>query len=62
VKDLYDMASVPTTSSSRVRQDFVATSDSRAVELLEAAGAVTIGKTHTHEFAYGLTTPQTHNA
>jgi aspartyl-tRNA(Asn)/glutamyl-tRNA(Gln) amidotransferase subunit A len=61
VKDLYDIAGVPTTSSSEVRRDFVPQGDSRAVELLEAAGAITVGKTHTHEFAYGVITPTTRN-
>jgi aspartyl-tRNA(Asn)/glutamyl-tRNA(Gln) amidotransferase subunit A len=61
VKDLYDMAGVPTTSSSQVRQDFVPDSDARCVELLQQAGAVIIGKTHTHEFAAGVVTPTTRN-
>ncbi|MPY95640.1 MAG: Asp-tRNA(Asn)/Glu-tRNA(Gln) amidotransferase subunit GatA [Acidimicrobiia bacterium] len=61
VKDLYDRRGVPTTSSSQVRQDFVPGDDSRCVELLERAGAVTIGKTHTHEFAFGVVTPTTRN-
>jgi aspartyl-tRNA(Asn)/glutamyl-tRNA(Gln) amidotransferase subunit A len=35
--------------------------DSVAVAKLYAAGMVLIGKTHTHEFAYGATTPTTGN-
>jgi aspartyl-tRNA(Asn)/glutamyl-tRNA(Gln) amidotransferase subunit A len=61
VKDLYDMAGQATTASSEVRRDFVADADSRCVERLAAAGAVTIGKTHTHEFAFGVVTPTTRN-
>ncbi|MFH8407923.1 amidase [Streptomyces sp. NPDC018019] len=62
LKDLIDVAGVPTTASSRVRADHVADADAAVTERLRAAGAVLIGKTHTHEFAYGLTTPQTRNA
>lgn len=61
VKDLYDMAGLPTTCSSKVRHDHVAPSDSACVERLEQAGAVIVGKTHTHEFAYGIVTPTTGN-
>ncbi|WP_030668784.1 Asp-tRNA(Asn)/Glu-tRNA(Gln) amidotransferase GatCAB subunit A [Streptomyces rimosus] len=62
LKDLIDVAGVPTTASSRVRADHVPDADAAVTERLRAAGAVLTGKTHTHEFAYGLTTPQTRNA
>ncbi|MGW4091555.1 amidase [Nocardia sp. NPDC004750] len=62
LKDLIDVAGVATTASSRVRADYCATADSTVAERLRAAGAILIGKTHTHEFAYGVTTPQTRNA
>ncbi|MFD5539498.1 amidase [Streptomyces sp. NPDC127079] len=62
VKDLIDVAGVATTASSRVRGDHSAQTDSTVAARLAEAGAVLLGKTHTHEFAYGLTTPQTHNA
>ncbi|MEU1785677.1 amidase [Streptomyces sparsogenes] len=62
LKDLIDVAGVATTASSRVRADHRADADSTVAARLTAAGAILIGKTHTHEFAYGLTTPQTHNA
>ncbi|MEV5594063.1 amidase [Streptomyces sp. NPDC052496] len=62
LKDLIDVAGVPTTASSRVRADHTPDADAAVTERLRAAGAVLIGKTHTHEFAYGLTTPQTRNA
>lgn len=61
VKDLYDMAGLPTTCSSKVRHDHVAPADSACVERLEQAGAIIVGKTHTHEFAYGIVTPTTAN-
>ncbi|MFJ8047726.1 amidase [Streptomyces luteogriseus] len=62
LKDLIDVAGVPTTASSRVRAHHRADSHSTVVARLAASGAVLVGKTHTHEFAYGLTTPQTRNA
>ncbi|MGI5409949.1 amidase [Streptomyces chartreusis] len=63
LKDLIDVAGAPTTASSRVRAgDRAADHDSTVAARLAAAGAVLVGKTHTHEFAYGLTTPQTRNA
>ncbi|MFF7791703.1 amidase family protein [Streptomyces sp. NPDC007991] len=62
LKDLIDVAGTPTSASSRVRSDHRAQTDSTVAARLSAAGAVLLGKTHTHEFAYGLTTPQTHNA
>jgi aspartyl-tRNA(Asn)/glutamyl-tRNA(Gln) amidotransferase subunit A len=61
IKDLYDIAGMATTCSSRVRHDHRAESDSACVERLRAAGAVIVGKTHTHEFAYGIITPTTSN-
>jgi aspartyl-tRNA(Asn)/glutamyl-tRNA(Gln) amidotransferase subunit A len=61
VKDLYDMEGLPTRCSSEVRHDRVARADSACVERLKAAGAVIVGKTHTHEFAYGIMTPTTAN-
>ncbi|MGY5123599.1 amidase [Streptomyces nigrescens] len=62
LKDLIDVAGLPTTASSRVREGHVAQADSAVTRRLFDAGAVLLGKTHTHEFAYGLTTPQTRNA
>lgn len=61
VKDLYDTAGIRTTSSSAQRTDYVPDADSASVAKLYAAGMVLIGKTHTHEFAYGATTPTTGN-
>ncbi|MET7275615.1 amidase [Streptomyces flaveolus] len=62
LKDLIDVAGTATTASSRVRAGHRARQDSTVAARLAAAGAVLAGKTHTHEFAYGLTTPQTRNA
>ncbi|GGV80950.1 MULTISPECIES: amidase [Streptomyces] len=62
LKDLIDVAGLPTSAGSRVRAGHRARTDSTVAARLAAAGAVLIGKTHTHEFAYGLITPQTRNA
>jgi aspartyl-tRNA(Asn)/glutamyl-tRNA(Gln) amidotransferase subunit A len=55
VKDLVDIGGVPTTAASRVRRAHVARRDAAVVERLRAAGAIIIGKTNLHEFAYGTT-------
>ncbi|MEL7462873.1 MAG: amidase [Pseudomonadota bacterium] len=61
IKELYDVAGAPTTSSSKVRANWTATADSASVAQLRKAGAVILGKTHTHEFAYGIVTPKSRN-
>lgn len=61
LKDLFDVASKPTSASSRVRAGHRATQNSAVTDALLRGGAILIGKTHTHEFAFGLTTPQTRN-
>ncbi|MGH2807458.1 MAG: amidase [Actinomycetota bacterium] len=61
-KDLYDMRGVRTTAGSKVRSDAPpAKRDSAVVAMLRAAGAIALGKTNTHEFAYGVRTPPTSN-
>lgn len=61
IKDLCDTEGVAATSSSRTRAGRIATSDSAVSARLRAAGAVLMGQTHTHEYAYGVMTPTTHN-
>lgn len=61
IKELYDIAGVPTTSSSKVRETWVPSADCASVTQLRDAGAVILGKTHTHEFAFGIVTPTTRN-
>ncbi|MEO0360265.1 MAG: amidase [Pseudomonadota bacterium] len=61
IKELYDVAGTPTTSSSDVRANWLAESDSASVAQLRGAGAIVLGKTHTHEFAYGIATPKSRN-
>ncbi|MFB7942937.1 amidase [Streptomyces sp. NPDC056049] len=61
LKDLIDVTGIPTTASSRAWAGRTPGRDSTVAARLAAAGAILIGKTHTHEFAYGLLTPQTAN-
>jgi aspartyl-tRNA(Asn)/glutamyl-tRNA(Gln) amidotransferase subunit A len=56
LKDLIDVAGVPTTAASRVRDGHRAAADAPVVQRLRAAGAIIIGKTNLHEFAFGTTT------
>ena len=56
VKDLVDVAGLPTTAGSRVRDGHRAAADAAVVSRLRDAGAVLIGKTNLHEFAFGTTT------
>jgi len=55
IKDLLDMRGVPTTAASRVREGHVAARDAATIAHLRQAGAVFIGKTNLHEFAFGTT-------
>jgi len=59
LKDLLDVAGLPTTAASRVRADHVAAADAPVVARLRAAGAVLLGKTNLHEFAFGTTSDET---
>ena len=61
VKDLVETAGVATTSSSQSRLDYVPERDAAIVRRLRDAGAIMVGKTHTHEFAFGVITPTTRN-
>jgi aspartyl-tRNA(Asn)/glutamyl-tRNA(Gln) amidotransferase subunit A len=54
VKDLVDQSGTPTTSGSAVPPHAPA-ADAVVVERLRAAGAVLVGKTNLHEFAFGTT-------
>ncbi len=59
LKDLIDQEGVPTTAASRVREDHVAERDAPVTARLRAAGAVLLGKTNLHEFAFGTTSDDT---
>ena len=55
LKDLFDLRGTPTTAASGVRDGHVAGEDAVVVARLRAAGAVVVGKTNLHEFAFGTT-------
>jgi aspartyl-tRNA(Asn)/glutamyl-tRNA(Gln) amidotransferase subunit A len=55
IKDLLDIRGLPTTAASRVREGHIARSDATAIAHLRQAGAVFVGKTNLHEFAFGTT-------
>jgi aspartyl-tRNA(Asn)/glutamyl-tRNA(Gln) amidotransferase subunit A len=61
IKDLYDLEGRPTLAGSRVREGHVAEADSEVVGRLRGAGAIFVGKTVTHEFGTGVTSPPTRN-
>ena len=53
LKDLFDTAGVRTTAGSALFKDRVPAQDAEVVRRLKAAGAVLLGKTNMHEFAFG---------
>lgn len=53
LKDLFDVAGLPTTGGSLVLRDNMATQDATVARRLFEAGAILLGKTHTVEFAFG---------
>lgn len=59
VKDLLDLVGTPTTAGSTILAGSVARQSATAVERLEAAGAIIVGKTRMSEFAYS---PGSNNA
>jgi aspartyl-tRNA(Asn)/glutamyl-tRNA(Gln) amidotransferase subunit A len=56
LKDLIDCKGTPTTAGSLVRKDVIADRDAPVTKYLRDAGAVFVGKTNLHEFAFGTTT------
>lgn len=56
VKDLFDVAGVPTTLGSLVYRDQIAAADSPVVAQLRSGGAVFLGKSNTAEFGQSATT------
>lgn len=55
VKDLVSTAGLRTTMGSAFFEDHVPDRNATVVDKLEEAGAIVVGKTNTHEFAYGTT-------
>jgi aspartyl-tRNA(Asn)/glutamyl-tRNA(Gln) amidotransferase subunit A len=52
-KDIYETAGIPTTAHSRILADHVPARDAATVRAWGGGGAVMVGKTATHEFAWG---------
>jgi aspartyl-tRNA(Asn)/glutamyl-tRNA(Gln) amidotransferase subunit A len=55
IKDLLDVRGTPTTAASRVREGHLAVDDAPVIARLRQGGAVFVGKTNLHEFAFGTT-------
>jgi aspartyl-tRNA(Asn)/glutamyl-tRNA(Gln) amidotransferase subunit A len=53
IKDIIDVAGVPTTCHSKILIDNVMAADAVCVSRLRGAGAIVLGKLSTHEFAIG---------
>ncbi len=60
VKDLIDTADVRTTYGSAIYSEHVPDADAEAVRRAREAGAIVVGKTSTHEFAWGITSENPH--
>jgi aspartyl-tRNA(Asn)/glutamyl-tRNA(Gln) amidotransferase subunit A len=59
-KDLVYTKGVRTTGGSKILKDFVPDHDADIAINLDKAGAVLVGKTNLHEFAYGITSTNPH--
>ena len=59
-KDLFETKGVRTTCGSTILYENFPQKDAAVVEKLARAGAVLVGKTNMHEFAFGLTNHNTH--
>ena len=55
VKDMFDSEGVRTAYGSHMFEAHVPDSDAEALRRARAAGAILVGKTQTHEFAWGIT-------
>jgi len=60
LKDNIYTAGIRTTAGSQILKDFIPQHDAQVVIMLREAGAVLLGKTNLHEFAYGATTNNPH--
>lgn len=53
IKDIIDIAGLPTTCHSKIRLNHIASNDATVIERLRTAGAIFLGKLALHEFATG---------
>ena len=60
LKDLFDVAGVPTTGGSKLFMQNVPREDGEIARRLFGAGAADLGKTNLHEWAFGVTTDNPH--
>ena len=60
LKDNIYTAGIRTTAGSKILRDFIPEEDAAVVRQLKGAGAVFLGKTNMHEFAYGVTSDNPH--
>jgi len=60
IKDLIATQGTRTTAGSKILADWVPAEDAAVVWALREAGAVLVGKTNTHEFAFGTTNDNPH--
>ena len=60
LKDNIWTRGIRTTAGSKVLRDFVPAEDATVARKLARAGAILLGKTNLHEFAYGITTNNAH--
>lgn len=58
LKDIFFTKNIPTTAGSELMRNFVPSYNGTIVQRLEDAGAILIGKTNTHEWAFGPTTEE----
>lgn len=55
LKDLYYVKGVRNTSGSKIFRDFIPDFDATLTSKLKDAGTIILGKSNTHQFAYGIT-------
>src|SRR5579864_8357818 len=60
LKDNISTRNLRTTMGSAILRDFVPREDATVVRKLRRAGAIVLGKTNLHEFAYGVTSENPH--
>jgi aspartyl-tRNA(Asn)/glutamyl-tRNA(Gln) amidotransferase subunit A len=60
LKDLFYTAGIRTTAGSKILRNFIPRENAFVVDRLFKAGAILLGKTNLHEFAYGVTSINPH--
>ena len=60
IKDNLDTKDIKTTGGSKILASWMPPMDAQVVKKLKEAGAIILGKTNMHEFAFGITTNNPH--